>query len=142
MEKVAEIIRNQNVPVQQLIRGDDDITYLGSALLSMLLAFDKLIVSGKEPSDAIQILKKQPYPAAMLEGLNVVVSADNKRESVSLPFGMLSPDMVLAEDLLSRDGSVVISKGSELSANRIRLLNKFATHGNCLSNSLMVWKPA
>lgn len=142
LEIVAEIIRNQNVPVQKLVNNKKDITYLGSAMLNMLLAFDKQVVSGKEPAEAVAVLREQPYPTYLLEGLNIVVSADTKREAISLPFCLLRPEMVLAEDLMNRDGGLVVSKGSELSASRIRLLNKFVAQGNCRNDNLLVWKPS
>jgi hypothetical protein len=141
LEKVAEIVRNQNVPVFQLAGDENDITYLGSIILHMLLAFDKLVASGKEPDDAMDALEEEPYPAKLLEGLRMIISADQSLKPVLVTFGMLQQGMVLAEDLEGKDGGIVLGNGSELSDRLIQLLQQFATQGNSRSKKVLVWDP-
>jgi len=142
LEKVAAIIYNQSIPIHLMAKAETDITYVGSAMLHLLLAFDTLISSGKEPAEAVQALGTQFYPIAMLEGLRLIVAADNCLTPLRLTFGLLQPGMVLAEDLVGYDGSVVMGNGSELSASLIQLLHNFAAQGNCHSKQILVWDPS
>jgi CheY-like chemotaxis protein len=139
LEKVAAMIRNQSIPIRQLIGAENDIIYIGSAILHMLLAFDSLVTLGKEPADAVNILAAQFYPVSILEGLRMIVNSDNCLTPSQLTFGLLQPGMVLAEDLLGNDGSIVLGKGSELSASLIQLLHNFAAQGYCHMTKVLVW---
>jgi len=141
LEKVAEMVRNQNVPIHQMIRNDKDVTYMGSAMLHMLLAFDTLVASGKETDTVLNLLEAEPYPSKLLEGLRMMVSADRNLEPVRVTFGMLQQGMVLAEDLEGNDGGIVLGNGSELSGSLIQLLQHFAAQGNSRSKKVLVWDP-
>ena len=141
LEKVAEMVRNQNVPIHQMIKNEKDITYMGSAMLHMLLAFDTLVASGKETDAALNLLEAEPYPSKLLESLRMMVSADHNLEPVRVTFGMLQQGMVLAEDLEGNDGGIVLGNGSELSGSLIQLLQHFAAQGNSRSKRVLVWDP-
>jgi response regulator RpfG family c-di-GMP phosphodiesterase len=140
MGKVAAIIRAQNTAFYQLSGDETDIAYMGSAILHMLLAYDTLTASGKDPASTLNALQSQSYPLRLIEALRRIVLADSQREPKRISFGLLQQGMVLAADLLDDKDNMIMAKGSELSANLIRLLKNYAENGKCRDNSVLVWE--
>lgn len=142
LEKVARIIRQQNVPLHELNADENDITYFGTAILQMLTAFDTLVVSGTGAVEAMNSIAVKPYPTWLKDGLKKMVSVESERKPERIAFGQLRPGMVLAEDLTGKDGNLLMGNGSELSTSLIRVLHHFSAQGNCVSHTVLVFDTA
>lgn len=142
LDKVAVMIRNQNMPFHEQNGDEEDITSMGSAILQILLAFDNLLLSGTDAISAVNALQMKGYPLCLIEGLRTIVTTDAKQIPKRVAFDRLQSGMILAENLVDHDGIIIVGEGSELSASIIRLLQHFDSQGNCRSRDILVWEPA
>lgn len=135
MEEISEIIVNQEkqydgggIPKDSLKGAEIP---LGARILKVLLDFDNLEVSGHKRRDALDILKSRSgwYDHQILKELEeIVVGIKAKYDLKSLMPDELSPQMILAENLRTKTGQLMIAKGHQISRPLIaRLKNLVQT---------------
>ncbi len=142
LERISMMIRNQITPLDELVADENDIVYLGSVILNMLLTFDKLVDSGTEPLKAVNILREVAYPPRLLDIFKSIIYTDSLCKLQRIPFELLEPGMILDEDIIGWDGNLLISKGSELSDNLIRLLQNLYQRGDCSIQDVRIKMPS
>ena len=147
MERVAEIIAyqrqrfdgtNQDAPGAQ-----GTALPLGSRLLKLALDFEELLGRGRTKPQAVHDLQSRPgeYDPSLLAVLAEHVRRDFPPERRDVRANDLVPGMIVADDLLSDAGSLLLRRGTVLTGPVIlRLKNQFA-HGS-LSKPLPVLIPA
>ena len=140
MEKIAEIIRNQLVHPTKLQYEKSDIVFIGSAILNMLLKYDLLVCQGVPPIRAVNTLKNQssPYTQMLVNHLEAMINAEMNVPEISICVGALEPGMVLKEDILNHADVVLLSKGTEMSAGLVQILERFYKQGQCASSQVNV----
>jgi len=133
MQEVAEIIAYQGkrfdgsgMPPDS--RKGEDIP-LGARVLKVVLDFDILEASGTPKSEAFLQLKQRLgwYDPSVLAALEAVVGVDEKKYEIRVVKAQgLMENMILAEDVRTSEGILLISKGHEISRPLLQRLNNFA----------------
>ncbi len=132
LEDVAEIIVHQNLHYDGSegppgARRGSDIP-LGSRILKVVLDYDALVSSGSSTAAALATLTEHTdwYDAAVLRAMETLVGLESQYEVKKVSAKDLNSNMILAENVLSTDGQILIAKGFELSPSILRRLEHFA----------------
>lgn len=130
MEPVASIIAYQEkrfdgsgVPCDAQ-RGEE--IPLGARILRLALDFDSLATSGSRNAEALATIRERKgwYDSAIVESLERVLAAEVRYEMKSVRVNELTFNMILAEDIKTTAGMLVITKGHEVTPSlRARLHN-------------------
>jgi response regulator RpfG family c-di-GMP phosphodiesterase len=132
MEEVAEIIRYQE---KHFDGSGDPVDHrqgksipLGARILKAALDFDVLEVNGTPSQQALKSLKDRQgwYDPAVLQAMEAFLGGESRRILKELSLRELTSNMVLAEDLYTIRGQLLISKGQEVNAVIISRLMNFA----------------
>jgi len=136
LEHVADIIEYQNKNYdgsgypENDVAGDD--IPLGARALKVALEYDRLIHSGHESTEAIEMLRSEPdvYDPKIIVSLEIVAQTDSNLEEMELMLDQLEPGMIILENIPMDSGSLVIAKGQEVTASfKARLVNLHKTSG-------------
>lgn len=134
MQGVAEIIKFQEkgfdgsgIPTQESRRGED--TPIGARILKVVLDFDRLEGKGNPPAKALASLRKhnKPYDPSVLDALEAVLGMEAKYQKMELMVRQLRAGMVLDQDVKTKEGRLLISRGQELSRVLLSRLNSFSS---------------
>ena len=132
LEEVGEIIAYQEkhfngggIPADS-VRGHG--SPLGSRILKVALDFDALVNAQKTPTLAIDELERKNgwYDPAILEVLPVAIAGDGAAVIRKLTINELKTNMVLAQDVKTTKGLLLVSQGQEVDMSLIRRLKNFA----------------
>ncbi len=132
MEEVAQIIAYQEknfdgtgIPLDE-VKGEK--IPLGARLLKVALDFDKYQSSGLSPGQALGRMKKRAgwYDPRILGALASVISTRESASIRELTLNELKGTMILAEDIRSTDGALLVSKGQEITWPLIARLKNFS----------------
>jgi response regulator RpfG family c-di-GMP phosphodiesterase len=136
LEGVAAIIRYQEkrfdgtgVP-QDGVHGAD--LPLGARILKVALDFDSLVAAGAGSAKACADLRQRHgwYDGSVLEALTHVLRDEIGQDVQHVTVAKLGPDMVLAQDVYSTTGLLLIPQGQEITPLvRLRLANIAAKGG-------------
>jgi CheY-like chemotaxis protein len=101
----------------------------GAAMLALALELDTLEVQGHAPMEAIAVLESRPtHPVALVGTLRGIVEAWTASSIREIRLEELRAGMVLAEDVWSRSGVLLLARGHTASAGILaRLQNIGAT---------------
>ncbi len=102
---------------------------LGARLLKLINDFISAESTGLAPADAIHKLREHAgcYDPDMLRALGDHLGVAKVARTIKLSVAMLAPGMVLAKDLMTRDGSLLLGAGQKLTeTSRERLLGHLA----------------
>jgi len=117
MGKLAEIIRYQNIPCSQK-------PPLGSRILKVCQDMDQMLINGANPKKALHHMRKRPevYDPAVVEALTRDERAADEVLGAGIPVAELKPGMIMMQDMVTADGTVLLHKGDCLSeTSHIRL---------------------
>jgi len=112
LEGVIEILDNYHRPYEEIGAGRS--LPLGSRLLRIALDYDALEAHGARSSVAVAALRGRGhvYDPDLLDALARVVADDDRRRIVlELPVCRLRPGMVLAADVRSSAGALLLARG-------------------------------
>lgn len=132
LEQVAAIVAHQakcydgsGTPRDQA-RGAD--IPLGARILKAAADYDALRWRGNLGPGALVEMRKQSawYDPAVLAALEALLAAEQQLEVREVALADLEPRAVLAEDIRTPDGCLLISKGQELTPSMRQLLSNFA----------------
>ncbi len=135
MENVAEAIRYQEKSFdgsgfpKDSVKGES--IPLGARLLKVVLDFDAIEASGARIEDALERLKARQvrYDPKVLAAFEQSMQQDLTLGTVSVSLMKLDDSMILAEDLTTADGLLLIAKGQETTLSVRRHLQKFRDKG-------------
>jgi response regulator RpfG family c-di-GMP phosphodiesterase len=135
LEKVAEIIAYQD----KLFNGDGwprddlrgDAIPLGSRILRLALDLDRLTESRLGYLDALKKIRERNgwYDPDVVHALEMVLSEDIRYESIHVRIKDMSPEMILAEDIVSTKGLLLIPKGQEVTLSLCMRMTNFHKGG-------------
>jgi len=146
LEEVAEIIAYQekNYNGQGIPRNDrkGEAIPFGARILHVALALDTLISSDQNIKEALQEMQQRTgcYDPAVIKALAAIVRSEAEHEILSVNLDQLQLNMILAEDVVTETGSLVVAKGQEVTPSLTERLRNFATRGH-ISESLRVIAP-
>jgi response regulator RpfG family c-di-GMP phosphodiesterase len=114
LEPIAWMIEHQNRPFGDI--DDRADMRLGAEILRLTLAYEQLIHKGRSRTDAAHLLASQnkQFSPAFFEAL---VTLDPNAEDGGVHksrIELLSPGMIIQEDVRSVDGALLVSKGQEV----------------------------
>jgi response regulator RpfG family c-di-GMP phosphodiesterase len=131
MENIAEIISYQEkhfdgsgIPADS--RRGDQIP-LGARILKVVLDFDALEFAGSSKAKALDHLKQRSgwYDPKVLNALEMLIGIEAKYQVRSVMVRDLEENMILAEDVKTVMGLLLISKGQEVSRPLLERLKNF-----------------
>lgn len=92
--------------------------------LRLALAYDRMLARGMEPEHALEALRHEDeHGDDLLEALSKLIGAGvHKYVVAAVPFGLLEPGMVFAEDVRSKGGLLLVAHGHEATLGLIERL--------------------
>ncbi len=146
MEGVAEIIRRQNQPYRtssvSANTGETDQTALGVNVLKTVIDFERLISQGVTNSEAIKRLQSQPdcYCPAIVKALGEAADIEHVTKQVNIVD--LLEGMFLDVNLVTLNGELLLTRGSEVNATVCERLTSFATNSGRVKEPVRVLCPS
>jgi CheY-like chemotaxis protein len=141
LEAVREIVRTQQ-PVDAT-----NPTALAHAsrparILQAVREYDSLIVRDHEAALAVQLLRTRTHhDEDILDALQVVVSAQDREAAGEVDVTDLRPGLVLAADLRSGTGMLLVKRGHELTPELVARIRNFAVLSGLQGRPIVVRKP-
>jgi len=130
LEKISEIIKNQNLPFSHFNNESDidKIVATGSQMLKIAIDFDYKIIGGYPKKDVIKDMKLSPniYNPEMVETLNSYKCEIETQQSKLVYVKDLIYGMIANHDIKSRNGLLLVSKGQEITYPVIAKLQNFS----------------
>jgi response regulator RpfG family c-di-GMP phosphodiesterase len=101
----------------------------GSRALRVALDYDLLESQGNPTALAFDVMRGRSgcYDRVILERLAQIRKSTQEFEVKELPFRLLSPGMVLAQDVRTRQGSLIVARGQEVTPSLIERLRNFSS---------------
>jgi hypothetical protein len=132
LEVVRIILANVQEPYRQSAciepPGEAHIALRGAPLLRVAIRFDSLTQRGMSNADAIAVLREQPaqfeIPLVAALGELYAAGADQYRV-VEISLRGLAEGMVLAEDLVTRSGLLLVPRGCEITATSVERIRNY-----------------
>ncbi len=104
------------------------IVVRGEQLLRVAIDFDALIQSGLSSPDAVASMRARParYESSTVEALGQLYSTGtDTRRIVEVSIRGLAEGMVLAEDLATRNGMLLVPRGGEITATIVERIRNY-----------------
>ncbi len=132
LEKVAQIIAYQfkNFDDYKDEEDLDDDVIIGAQILRAVIAYDLLLHQGVKHSQALKTLSREEgvYNPDILDKLQAIEVSATKVKVLNLKFQDIIPGMVAEEDVIARNGALIIPKGQEITWAIIKGLQNFIKH--------------
>jgi response regulator RpfG family c-di-GMP phosphodiesterase len=135
LDKIAQMITRQQKPLSGLaLPSKDDSSYIpemGAHILKIVTDFDLLLSRGTSPEKAKGMLadKSSVYPTLLVEALAKVDTPKLEKTSRVVKVSELRNGMILAEDIRSHGGSLVVHKDQEVNDTLRQRLKNFVVQG-------------
>jgi response regulator RpfG family c-di-GMP phosphodiesterase len=129
---VSKMIAAQQTPTapgdSSMAAGDEYAVEIGGQMLRLALALEHGIALGHPFSRVLMELGRQPgrYPGRLLDSLSTFVEERETLTMARINLRQLRTNMVLAEDVRSRNGLLLVPKGHEVTIPVILRLRSFA----------------
>lgn len=128
LEPIAMMIKGQQKSISEYslndLKGKDTIV-MGSQILKVALDFDQLLIRGIKPEDALaEMFKSGSYNQSFLVALENIADTRIDMELKNITIAKLETGMIADEDIKTRNGVLLLSKGQEITPTVLkRLLN-------------------
>ncbi len=135
MEKVAHMVAHQLTAGSKLdLPERNDPAFLqevGVHILRAIGDFDLLLARGLTPEKAkgTMVQRRDRYPTAILEALSSVMVPELEKTELVAKVNQLRAGMILAEDIRTKAGMLVVQKNQEVSDTLRQRLMNFHTQG-------------
>jgi len=115
----------------------------GARILKVALDYDSLEARGESRSQVLERLKGRPgwYDSAVLRALEQIPAEREAYTCRTLLIREMRCAMLLAEDLLTNQGVMLVRNGQEITETLLQRLQNFAAH-RCLREPLKVLVPS
>jgi response regulator RpfG family c-di-GMP phosphodiesterase len=132
MEPVRDILRYQakhfdgsGMPLDQVREGEIP---LGARMLKLVLDYIALEAQGKQPEEILNDLQQRIgcYDPALLAAVAEIQSCAPPPSVQAVMLDQVKPGMVLAADVMTRDGVLLIARGQEVSVGLFTRLRNMA----------------
>ncbi len=130
LEPVTEMIRYQDLHFDGPGVPQGASIPIGARVLKAVLDYDLLVASGSPSAVALAGLYERAswYDPAVLQALKTLVGLEARYEVRRVAIRELEAGMILAENIVSNDGQLLIAKGFELSTSILRRLEHYAVN--------------
>ncbi len=147
LELVARMIAQQQTPFHSFPRAageEDETVAMGAQLLKVCLDLDALEQRNHTPPRAIEIMQRKEglYNARILEALRIRLTyGDDARNIKEILWHQARTDMVAAQNVMARNGVLLVPKDGEFTAQALARLKNFAAEGGIEEPFLVYVKP-
>jgi hypothetical protein len=146
LESIAEMIGRQLEPFRTQRKAplaERDEETLGAQILRVCVQFEVLMRTSENPAAALRALRDQPgeYDPALVDLLNAFSVGTPSAERRTIHMADLRTRMVLDEDLRTKEGTLLVPKGNEVTETLLTRINNFRVRGS-VSDSIKVVIPA
>ena len=127
LEPVAWMIEHQNRPVTDADDGGGTDMRLGAEILRLTLAYERLIQKGVSRSEAVHMLATQNrnFSPEFFEALVTLDPNAEEGEILRCRIETLTPGMIMQQEVRSSDGTLLVSKGQEVTSPLLMKLKIF-----------------
>ncbi len=132
MEEVAKIVSYQKKNYDGSGMPEDNISKddipLGSRILRVCLDFDTFEIQGHKKRPAIEMLKKgaeKLYDSKIVKALEKVLETERRYQVKTVDIKQLDKKMILNKDIKTKSGSLLLSRGQEISITMIEHLTPY-----------------
>ncbi len=132
LEDVAQIIRLQDSnfvdhSIKNLSSQNEKFIALGAQILKVVLGFDEMIFRGISKQAAMAMLKrdKTKYNPRIVDLLEHVQISEKERMMKNLPLPHLKPTMLTNQNIMSKNGKMLVSIDTELTGPLIQRLKAY-----------------
>jgi len=147
MEAIAWMVSQQLVEAIPEIPDDvpassAESIALGARILKLAVAFDNLRMRGLTDEDAIERLRRRSreFEQKLIGALADIESEGSQMELRKIPMAKLATGMILQQDILTHNGTLMVPRGNEITpALRIKLIN-FSSAGS-IDHEIMALVP-
>ena len=111
-----------------MIRAGDEIPLIGR-ILKVAIDFDELVINGATSADALKLLTKRTgyYDPNIMVALKSVTMSEGKGYVLkSIPIEDIKPGMIVAENIIDKDGQFLLGKGNEITNILLFRLGNFS----------------
>lgn len=129
LEPVMQILTALNASDEQLARFGNGTTGLGARILGLSLEFDVLIVQGQPIEATLQPLRQRAsrYGTDLVEKFIAYIGAGvASGDQRDIPLVSVQTGMTILQDIRATNGTLIVSKGFEVTNNFIRRISAFS----------------
>lgn len=148
LELVARMIALQQTPFHSFPRAandEDETVAMGAQLLKVCLDLDALEQRNHTAPRAIEIMQRKEglYHPKILEALRIRLTyGEEARNIKEILWHQARTDMVAAQNVMARNGVLLVPKDSEFTVQALARLKNFAAEGGIQEPFLVYVKPA
>jgi CheY-like chemotaxis protein len=132
LDAVAEIIAHQEGLATDSQDGQANVSP-GARILNLALDFDKLIEAGLSSSEAFTKIRRRGdrYDQSSVTALqDIVAHSETMYDLKEMRISELTEHLVLADDVIATNGTLLVAKGHEINASLQLRLENFLARGN------------
>ncbi|MHC4695151.1 MAG: HD domain-containing phosphohydrolase [Planctomycetota bacterium] len=106
----------------------EEMIPLGARILKVALDYDTLKWGGLKDLDVLLELRQRSgwYDPDVLAAIETVSGLEASRETLEIKVRELTPRMILAEDVTTTDGALVVSRGQDVTSSLCQRLRNFS----------------
>ena len=119
LDPVVQILAALNWNDEALLRLGDGTVGMGTRILGLVLEYDVLNTQGHSVDVAVQTLRRRAprYTDALIEKFGQHLGAGSgKSEARQIPLKAVQPGMVIAQDIRTQVGTLLVSRGFEVTS--------------------------
>lgn len=133
LENVAGMIEHQMVPFSEFSETLSDVSedvQVGAQVLNAAIDYDRLLNQGVGHKESLTTMRGQDglYNPQILDCLSEVEVKSKNIKVLRLSFNDVLPGMIAEEDVIAKNGALIIPKGQEITWSIIKGLQNFLKH--------------
>lgn len=143
LEPIAWMISHQNTPVTEAEAADAGEMRQGAEILRLILAYEQAIHRGASRTEAAHVLSRQHrnFSPAFFQALVTLDPNAEESEIRKCAIDDLMPGMIVQQEVRSVSGTLLVSKGQEVTPAVIWKLKNFYAR-RVIGNEVMISMPA
>jgi len=143
LEPIAWMIEYQDRPAPESDHSQTPDVRMGAKILRVILAYERLIHTGKSRTEAAHLLGRQNTDFSPEFFQNLVALDPNAEDGEILRSRIdeLAPGMIIQQEVRAQDGTLLVSKGQEVTPTVISKLKNFHAR-RAIASSVAVSMPA
>jgi diguanylate cyclase (GGDEF)-like protein len=128
LEPVLEILRAQDRRLDGFTSPDRELIPWGARALKLAMDLDILESQGMAASEALNVMRSRSgwYDTEILEKLTLLRGAEQQAGVEELSLSHLRPGMVLAQDVRTEQGGLLLARGQEVTAGLLEKLRNLS----------------
>ncbi len=130
LEGIARIVEHQSLPGRDGLRFGSDLP-LGSRILAVASEYDSCVSKGTSRADTLRILRDRASSPnrELIDALADFGFSDEETVVKEIPVALLDPGMLLDQDVVLANGSLLVSRDHEVTMSMVERLGNFARLG-------------